>query len=235
MGLINYAHRGASEYAPENTMTAFHLGVIMGADGIETDVRRTRDGMLVLFHDANLLRICGRPESISDLTWQELLSLDFGIYKGPAWKGEKIVSLEDFLKQYGNVGLNLAIEIKDDGVEEETLQMIHRYADPARVVISSFLWRSLLTVGKLDPEISRGFLTRYLNEQLLEMLDQTGIRQICPKASELTPAWNQRLREMHFSVRPWGIDNVEIMNCMIDLNVDGMTVNFPDLLTDRIR
>ena len=55
--MINYAHRGASEYAPENTMSAFYLGLIYGADGIETDVQRTKDGELVLFHDDTLDRV----------------------------------------------------------------------------------------------------------------------------------------------------------------------------------
>ena len=57
---VNYAHRGASEYAPENTMSSFYLGVEMKADGIETDVRRTNDGVLVLFHDTTLQRVMGR-------------------------------------------------------------------------------------------------------------------------------------------------------------------------------
>ena len=59
--MINYAHRGASAYAPENTMSAFDLGLRMNADGIETDIRRTKDGVLVLFHDDDLLRIAGIP------------------------------------------------------------------------------------------------------------------------------------------------------------------------------
>ncbi|MBS1484153.1 MAG: glycerophosphodiester phosphodiesterase, partial [Clostridium sp.] len=56
---INYAHRGASAYAPENTLSAFYLGLEMGANGIETDIRRTKDGQLVLFHDATLEQAAG--------------------------------------------------------------------------------------------------------------------------------------------------------------------------------
>jgi glycerophosphoryl diester phosphodiesterase len=78
MACINYAHRGASTYAPENTLAAFYLGLEMGADGIETDIQRTSDGILVLFHDDNMMRICGLPKSISDYTYQELIRIDFG-------------------------------------------------------------------------------------------------------------------------------------------------------------
>ena len=69
---INYAHRGASEYLPENTMFAFYTGIYMGANGIETDIQRTKDGILVLFHDDTLTRVTGESGSIGDYTLAEL-------------------------------------------------------------------------------------------------------------------------------------------------------------------
>lgn len=64
---ISYAHRGASEYAPENTMSSFYLGLEQGANGIETDVRRTKDGVLVLFHDQTLKRVIGETGRVADV------------------------------------------------------------------------------------------------------------------------------------------------------------------------
>ena len=69
---VNYAHRGASEYAPENTLLSFYTGVYMGANGIETDVQMTRDGVLVLFHDDTILRLTGAEGSVADYTLEEL-------------------------------------------------------------------------------------------------------------------------------------------------------------------
>ena len=69
---VNYAHRGASEYTPENTMLAFNLGIYMGANGIETDVQLTKDGIPVLFHDNTIIRMTGEEGSISDYTFDEL-------------------------------------------------------------------------------------------------------------------------------------------------------------------
>ena len=74
-GFVVYAHRGASEYAPENTMSSFYLGLHMGANGIETDVRRTKDGTLVLFHDATLDRVCGVSGELTDYTYEELTKI----------------------------------------------------------------------------------------------------------------------------------------------------------------
>ena len=69
---VNYAHRGASTFCPENTMLSFYTGIYMGANGIETDVQVTKDGVLVLFHDDTLNRILGIDGSIKDYTYEEL-------------------------------------------------------------------------------------------------------------------------------------------------------------------
>ena len=72
---IVYAHRGASEYCPENTLLSFYTGVYMGANGIETDVQRTKDGTLVLFHDANIKRMTGVDCEVASIDYKELHSL----------------------------------------------------------------------------------------------------------------------------------------------------------------
>ena len=96
MGFINYAHRGASHYAPENTMMSFYLGMQMGANGIETDVHCSKDGVIVLFHDDDLSRVTGKVGAVSDFTWDELQELN--VHKGNLF--DKIPSFEDFLQHF---------------------------------------------------------------------------------------------------------------------------------------
>ena len=79
--LINYAHRGASAYAPENTITAFSKGIELGATGIEVDLRKTKDGKIVIFHDEFIDKKSNGTGMIDDYTYQELSDLDFGEYK----------------------------------------------------------------------------------------------------------------------------------------------------------
>ena len=73
---VNYAHRGASEYLPENTLLAFYTGIYMGANGKKTDVQKTKDGILVLFHDDTLMRVTGQSGSIADYTFAQLQAFD---------------------------------------------------------------------------------------------------------------------------------------------------------------
>ena len=77
--MINYAHRGASEYAPENTLSSFYLGLLQGANGIETDVQKTKDGVLVLFHDDTIDRVSDGEGKLSDYTFEELRNVKMSI------------------------------------------------------------------------------------------------------------------------------------------------------------
>ena len=93
MGFINYAHRGASQYAPENTFLSFYLGIHMGANGIETDIQLTKDGIPVLFHDDDLLRVTGHTGTIQDYTFEQLQQIPVKL----GTLQDRIPSLEDFL------------------------------------------------------------------------------------------------------------------------------------------
>ena len=92
---INYAHRGASAYAPENTMAAFRLGVALGANGVETDIRRTKDGVPVLFHDETLLRLTGVDKRVADLTYDELSEIRISSPDGAS--SDTVPTLTQFL------------------------------------------------------------------------------------------------------------------------------------------
>lgn len=231
MPVINYAHRGASEYYPENTLRAFYAGLEMGADGIETDIQSTADGVLVLHHDDTLKRITGKEDRISDCTYARLLDLDFGAFMGEKFGGEKIVTLETFLNHFGAKPLHLALEIKQSGVEEQMLDCIATYGCRDRVTMTCFDLDSLLTVRRLDADIALGYLTERITVEMLDLLQAHRIGQICPRV-DLTGAQDVALaRSRGFSVRFWGVVSEELMRYALSLDSDGMTVNFPDKLT----
>ena len=135
--MINYAHRGASEYAPENTLSSFYLGMIQGANGIETDVHRTKDGVLVLFHDDTIDRVSDGVGKISDYTFEELRKVK--IY-GNSTIGfyDRIVTLREFLEKFSQYDIRFAIELKEEGVEEDTLNMINEFGILDKTTFTSF-------------------------------------------------------------------------------------------------
>lgn len=102
----NVAHRGATGYAPENTIAAFDLAVEMKADYIEIDVQRSKDGELVLIHDTTVDRTTDGTGKVGDLTFEQLRSLDAGSWFGEQFEGEKIPTFDEILDRYhGKVGI----------------------------------------------------------------------------------------------------------------------------------
>lgn len=225
---VNYAHRGASAYAPENTMLAFYTGIFMGANGIETDVRRTKDGQLVLFHDNTLERVCGESGSVADYTYEQLQQ--FYVKKGEFT--DKIPLLEDFLQHFAFRDLTFAIELKDDGIEEDTARLLREYGMEKKCVVTSFSMDYIRNFKAVAPEFRVGYLTGEVTEETIRQLRQMDASEICPKAEDLTAEQVYRWHREGFRVRAWGVKNAEIMRHAFQCGVDGMTVNFPDLLTN---
>ena len=231
MPIINYAHRGASEYYPENTLRSFYAGLDMRADGIETDIQRTKDGVLVLHHDDTLTRVPHASGAIKDYTYAELLEMDFGAFKGPEFAGERIVTLDTFLTHFSRRGLTLALEIKQPGVEAESLAAVNAHRCRDEVIFTSFIWESVAELRKLDSEIKLGYLTCEITPEVLDLLKKHHIQQICPLVSVVNEESMRLAVERGFSVRFWGIKDEEQMHRAIALGGDGMTCNFPDKLT----
>ena len=227
---LNYAHRGASAYAPENTMSAFALGVQMGANAIETDVRRTKDGVLVLFHDANLKRVTGFDGSVQDLTLAELKRLDVSAYG----KMDKIPTLEEFLAAFANTALSFAVELKQDFIEADTIDLLRKYGVMARTTLTSFQIGCLMRAKVYAPACKAGFLTKDVNPLTVPVAKTIGLTELCPPAAICSPALVARLHGEGFSVRAYGVETEAQMRAVYDAGADGMTVNFPDLLTSYL-
>ena len=227
---INYAHRGASEYAPENTMLSFKLGLAMGANGIETDVQKTKDGILVLFHDDTLNRVTGVDGKVSDFTYEDLKT--FSVNKNGL--ADKIVSLKEFLLTFGAKNLNFAIELKAKGVAEDTVKMINELGLKNKVVITSFDYEELLAVKKVAPDFKIGYLTWQIDDDLINKMLADGFYEICPRDDFVTTENVDAWHKLGLNVRAWNIKNEDIMKRVYDAGADGMTVNFPDKLVDYL-
>lgn len=227
---INYAHRGASHYAPENTMMSFYLGIHMGANGIETDVHRSKDGVIMLFHDDSLERVTGQTGSIKDYTVEELKQ--FRVQKNDLF--DRIPSFEDFLQHFSFRDITFAIELKQKDIFRETADLIYQYGIEQKTVVTSFHYDELLKIRNYAPGLKTGYLTSEVTNELLADMKRHGITELCPKASLLTPENVSLWHDYGFTVRAWGVADETIMKHAFDCGVDGMTVNFPDRLKKYI-
>ena len=162
----NVAHRGATAYAPENTIAGFDLAVEMKADYIEIDLQRSKDGELVIIHDTTVDRTTDGTGKVGDLPLEQLRSLDAGSWKGEQFAGEQIPTFEEILDRYhGKVGILIELKAPElyPGIEEQVAAiLIERNLDKPqneKIIIQSFNFESMKKMDQLLPKIPIGVLT----------------------------------------------------------------------------
>ena len=209
---VNYAHRGASAYAPENTMISFRKALQLGANGIELDLQRTKDGKIVIFHDKNIDKKSNGKGKISDYTYKELLDFDFGSWFDIKYKDERIVLFENFAKEFLSKNLTFAIELKQEGIEKDVLDIIKKYTTHDDIYITSFNFNVLNNVRAIDSNIKLSWLIedRINIDNISKLLEINGI-QICPNAEDVTIEDIKLANKSGVRVRLWGVSNEDIM------------------------
>lgn len=227
--MINYAHRGASEYAPENTLSSFYLGLLQGANGIETDVQMTKDGELVLFHDDAVDRVSNGVGKISDFTFEQLSELEI---RGNSTSGfyDRIVTFREFLEKFALYDINFAIELKGVGCEAAALKLVEEFGVLSKTTFTSFHHEYIKKIKELNSSARIGWLVYEGTDEEVQKLLEIGGEEIAPKAEYISEKSIEAWRAAGLGVRAWGVSNVGLMKKMCDLGVDGMTVNFPDRL-----
>lgn len=196
-----YSHRGESKYAPENTMSAFYLAYLVHSDGIETDVRKTKDNILVLIHDKSIDRTSNNSGKISDYTYKELLKMDFG---NEYYKGEKIVSLDEFLKNFSNRNINIYLELKESGYEKLIVDTIKKY-NINNIVLISFKYNILKNIRNLNNKIKLGWLIYDVNDLIIKESKSIKLNHILCTSICLNENEVKKLKENNFIVGVWGI------------------------------
>lgn len=218
---LRVGHRGARAYEPENTIRSFMKALEMGVNAIEFDVRRTRDGELVVIHDAEVDRTTNGKGLVSELTLKEIKSLS-------TEKGEKIPTLDealDFLDQK----VKILIELKEVGFEEKVLEAIKRRGLEDNVIIISFHEEALRRVRELNNRIEIGLI--YVKHK-----DPIGAA-LSLRAQYLLPLYRfihstliKRAHEKGLKIIAWTINTPEEAREYAMKGVDGISSDRPDIL-----
>lgn len=228
------AHRGASRYAPENTLAAFRLAERIGAVEIELDVQFSRDCHLVICHDSNLARYGYPGLSVADLNLADLLALDMGSWFSPyLYGGEPILAFDTLLAIFRNrFTYHVEIKSSSQGLIETLLDTLSRSRLTDRTIVTSFDFESLCQVRSLSPDLRIGWLLREgaFTAESIAQAASVGCFQICPRADEtsgdMVAAGHDRLPE----VRAHHVTGVGEMMQAIETGCDGMTIDWPDWL-----
>ncbi|MFF3851222.1 glycerophosphodiester phosphodiesterase [Streptomyces sp. NPDC002328] len=245
------AHRGASVKAPENTLAAIDKAAALGANWVENDVQRTKDGQLVVIHDGTLSRTTDveqvfprrAPWNVKDFTAAEIARLDAGSWFGSAYKGARVPTLKQYLNRVDHNRQKLLLEIKNPqlypGIEQQTLTVLGNegWLDAqhlaGRLIMQNFNADSLRIVHDLKPAVRTGLLGTPPVEDLPTYAQFTDL--INPSYGSVSHAYVAAVRSLTgphgkpLEVYVWTVDDAATIRTMRGYGVNGIITNKPDV------
>ena len=220
-------HRGAAGVEPENTIRGFRYAIELGVDYTECDVHLTRDGRLVVMHDAKVDRTTNGTGAIRELTFDQIRALDAG-------KGEQVPTLEEVLDVMRGQAIVL-IEMKGEGVEEETVRIVREAKMEEQVVLTCFHLERIRKAKQLAPELKVGFIVSNPTADSCQQAVDVEASGIGILYKNLTRELVEQAHAHGLDVRAWNPDTEPEMRAMLELGVDGVSSNRPDLLIPLVR
>jgi glycerophosphoryl diester phosphodiesterase len=247
---VNLAHRGASARAPENTLEAFRLAVEAGAGGLELDVHVTRDGEVVVIHDATVDRTTDGSGAVAEMELEEIQRLDAGYHFSPdggrnfpyRGRGVRIPTLTEVYASFPEARVNADIKEVQSGAEEAVLRVIRSAGAEERTLIASTehavvrrfrrISRGHIATAASRREIAAfyvlsrvrlGALARPVYDALQVPVEHRGIELV-------TPRFLRAARSTGVRVDVWTINDAAQMRWLLDLGVSGIMTDHPEVL-----
>lgn len=227
------AHRGASAYRPENTLAAFELAIEQDADMIETDLHTTSDGVVAISHDATLDHLGGEGE-VADKTLAELQALDAG-------DGERVPTLDEVMDRFSaQIPFNLELKIgtahRYADMEQAAIDAAHSRGVMDQTLYSSFYDGVLRRLRELEASVRIAVLVDYKQpERMFERAAECGAEAINPFFSQVDTEFMARAHGEGLAVYPYTVDDLEAMERLLDLGVDGLFTNRPDCMRELLK
>jgi glycerophosphoryl diester phosphodiesterase len=241
------AHRGASALAPENTLAAFRKAIADGADGIEFDVRLTRDGEVVVFHDATLRRLSPHKNLVSSLTAEELQKIDVGSWfnrrkANPSdddFSNERILTLRqllDFLADFEGL-IYIELKCRESETEKLSAKVCAAIADSPRrpqMIVKSFQLEVIPHIRRLCPEVKTAalFAPKIMTilrkeKRLINIADELGADMVSVHFSLATRKLMKKAEKKNLPVTIWTADNPRWVKRAFDLGLFAVITNNP--------
>ena len=229
-------HRGAKNYAPENTLAAFKIALELEADGFELDTQLTSDGHVVVFHDKTVDRTTNGHGKLFKLSLAELRELDVGSFFSDEFRGEKIPTLDEVFEAIGKRAI-INVELKNfstpfDNLTEKVCEAVRYHGMQKNIIFSSFLPWNLKKAARLLPEVPRGLITAK---------DWRGVwgrsfgfnfgdyDALHPYLGNVTAQQVHRVHKLKRRINVWTVNREEDMRRLFNWGVDGILTDEPQL------
>ncbi|MFF8943523.1 glycerophosphodiester phosphodiesterase [Streptomyces sp. NPDC014864] len=219
MNFLTIGHRGVMGVEPENTLRSFVAAQQAGLDAIELDLHLSKDGALVVMHDAEVDRTTDGTGPIADKTLAELRSLDAG-------RGERIPVFEEVLEA---VRAPLQAEIKDVAAARALAEVMHRHDLVSRVEVSSFHDEAIAEIARLVPGVRTALVASRYGADVVERATAAGAATVCLNIRRLTLEVVEQARKADLRVIGWVVNTLDHLRLVRALELDGATTDYPEI------
>lgn len=214
-------HKGASGYAPENTILSFQKAIELGCDKTELDVRLSKDNQLIVIHDPEVDRISNGQGLVSKMTLEEIKRL-----KCP--ENQEIPILQEVIDLCKD-RIDLLIELKAEGTGEKVNQIILKNQLLSSVLVISFKLNLIKEIKELNPKIKTGFIFEEDNKGLWDLAEIVPFDYICPKSSLVNEEMVKKAHDLGLKVHAYEVNRKKLADYLIELGVDEIGTDFPKL------
>ncbi|MGW3103288.1 glycerophosphodiester phosphodiesterase [Streptomyces sp. NPDC001100] len=219
MNFLTIGHRGVMGLEPENTLRSFVAAEQGGLDVIELDLHLSRDGALVVMHDADVDRTTDGTGPIAELTLDELRTLDAG-------RGERVPTFEEVLDA---VRSPLQAEIKDLAAARALAEVMHRRDLVGRVEVSSFHDEAITEIARLVPGVRTALIASRFGPDVVERAIEAGAETVCLNIRRLTLEVVEAARKADLRIIGWVVNTQDHLRLVRALELDGATTDYPEI------
>lgn len=234
-----WAHRGASGYAPENTLAAFQKAVDLGADGVELDIQLTKDDQIVVIHDETIDRTSDGKGWVKDYSLEELRAFNYNRTK-PEYKHADIPTMREVFELLKPTGLFINIEIKTgvvfyEKIEEKILALTKEMGMEDRVCYSSFNHYTVTRIHELKPDAEVGFLYADGPIDMPSYGVKHGVNALHPALYNLQyDGFVKECKEKGLKLNVWTVNERPYMEMCCQYGVDAIITNYPDIAKEVV-
>ncbi|MFF2517604.1 glycerophosphodiester phosphodiesterase [Streptomyces sp. NPDC058086] len=219
MNFLTIGHRGVMGVEPENTLRSFIAAQNAGLDLIELDLHLSKDGALVVMHDADVDRTTDGSGPIAEMTLAELRTLDAG-------HGERVPVFEEVLDA---VRAPLQAEIKDTAAARALAEVMHRRDLVGRVEVSSFHDEAIAEITRLVPGVRTALIASRYDVDVVDRAVEAGAATVCLNIRRLTLEVVEHARKADLRIIGWVVNTQDHLRLVRALELDGATTDYPQI------
>jgi glycerophosphoryl diester phosphodiesterase len=201
------------------------MAISLGADMVEVDTHSTKDGKLVVIHDADVDRTTNGRGAIKEMSLLQISKLDAG-------KGEKVPTLQEVLRLSRNK-IGLMIEIKGLGIERSLVELLQAENATEQVIVTSFMSDAIRKVKKMNDLIQTGQIFSWKIPDVAQKALELKTSCMVPQYALVTNEIVKELHAHHLSIFTWTVNSPSAAKRLLTIGVDGIITNRPDLLTKK--